>query len=136
MNADLYPFIKQIHVTCAALSISGFLLRGVLMLRASPMLKALWMRVLPHINDTIFLTAAIALAVMSNQLPLFSSWVTAKVVGLLAYIVLGALALKAGRPKSVRVACLISAVAMFGWIVSVALLRHPAGIFSLLLTAP
>ena len=133
MSSDLYPFIKQIHITCAVVSISGFLLRGVLMLRESPMLTTRWIRVLPHINDTIFLTAAIALAVMSNQLPLYSSWVTAKVGGLIAYIILGSLALKAGRSRSVRIACWLSAMGVFAWIVSVALTRNPAGAFSRLL---
>ena len=133
MSADLYPLIKLIHVTCAVISISGFLLRGVLMLRESPLLKARWVRVLPHINDTIFLTAAIALAAMSNQLPFYSLWVTAKIGGLIAYIILGSLALKAGRSRRVRITCWLAAMGVFGWIVSVALTRNPAGAFFRLL---
>ena len=37
---------------------------------------------MPHVNDTLLLSAAIALAVMSAQYPLVQPWLTAKVVAL------------------------------------------------------
>lgn len=52
---------------------------------------------------------------------------TAKVFGLIAYIILGALALQPGRPAGARVASGLAAVGVFGWIVSVALSRQPLG---------
>jgi uncharacterized membrane protein SirB2 len=114
------------------LSLTGFFLRGVLTLRASPLMKARWIKVLPHINDTILLAAALSLAVMSDQYPFVSGWVTAKVLGVIAYIILGSLALREGSSLRTRIVCWLAAMAVFGWIVSVALTRQPAGFLAAL----
>jgi uncharacterized membrane protein SirB2 len=87
-------------------------------------------RTLPHVIDTIFLASAITLAVMSAQYPFVAPWLTAKVIGLLVYILLGAVALRRGRTMRIRVLAFVGAVALFGWIVSVALSRNPAGILT------
>ena len=129
----LYSVIKFIHVGCAVISITGFFLRGVLMLRESSLRHARWVRIAPHINDTVLLAAAITLALMSEQLPLQTSWVSAKVFGLIAYIILGSMALKAGRTRNGRIASWLAALTVFAWIVSVAVLHHPAGFFVRLL---
>lgn len=102
------------------------------MLSGSPLLGHRLTRVLPHIIDTVLLTSAITLAVMLAQYPLVAGWVTAKVFGLLLYIVLGTVALKRGRTRTVRVAAFAGALLTFGWIISVALTKQPAGFFTLL----
>jgi uncharacterized membrane protein SirB2 len=127
-----YLTIKTLHVTCVVLSISGFCLRGVLLLRRKSALSPWhggrrWLRALPHLNDSILLGAAIALAVMLDQYPVVNGWLTAKIVGLLAYILLGALALRPGRDLRLRMVAGLAAVLVFGWIVSVALSKHPLG---------
>jgi uncharacterized membrane protein SirB2 len=83
--------------------------------------------VLPHVNDTILLTAALTLAAMSGQYPFVDNWVTAKVFGVIAYIILGSLALQVGRTLASRIACWLAAMTVFGWILSVALTRQPMG---------
>lgn len=135
----LYLTLKYLHVTCVILSISGFCLRGVLLIRMSALAGRhgesvgewhggrSWLRALPHINDSLLLTAAIGLAVALGQYPFIDGWLTAKIFGLLAYILLGALALKPGREPRVRIMAGLTAVTVFGWIVSVALSKHPAG---------
>lgn len=126
----LYLTLKTVHIVCAVLSISGFCLRGLLLMRKSALMGRRWVRILPHVNDSLLLAAAIALAVLIGQYPFVNAWLTAKIFGLFAYIVLGALALKPGRDPRVRVAAGLAAVAVFGWIVSVALSKHPWGIFA------
>ena len=128
----MYALIKYVHLFSVTLSLTGFFLRGVLTLRASPLMKARWIKVLPHINDTILLAAALSLAVMSDQYPFVSGWVTAKVLGVIAYIILGSLALRAGSSPRTRIVCWLAAMAVFGWIVSVALTRTPAGFLAAL----
>ena len=86
-----------------------------------------WLKWAPHLNDTILLAAAIGLATMSGQYPFVAPWLTAKIVGLLAYILLGVVALRPGRPRGVRIAAWLAALAVFGYVVSVALTRSPAG---------
>lgn len=131
-----YLAIKHLHVTCVVLSISGFCLRGLLLLQKSALTGRLnerrWLRILPHLNDSLLLTAALALTVMSGQYPFIDAWLTAKVFGLIAYIALGALALRPGRDARLRVAAGLAAVAVFGWIASVALSKHPLGILGVL----
>lgn len=131
----MYEIVKTVHIVCVALSAAGFFLRGMLMLRGSPLLDAVWLRVLPHINDTLLLVAAITLAVMSTQYPFVAPWLTAKVLGLLVYIGLGSLALSRRYrhyPLAPRLGAWCLALLVLAWIVSVALTRQPAGAFSAL----
>ena len=86
-----------------------------------------WIRIAPHVNDTVLLTAALFLVLMSGQYPFVEAWLTAKVLGLTAYIILGSLALRAGSTQRIRMVAWLSALAVFGWIVSVALTRQPLG---------
>lgn len=127
----IYAAVKHLHIACVVISGAGFFLRGLLMLRRSPLLAARWIRVLPHINDTVLLAAAIGLTVITGQYPFVDAWVTAKVFGVIAYIVLGALALRDGGTPQTRLGCWLAALAVFCWIASVALTRHPAGLLSL-----
>ena len=113
--------LKHLHVTCVVLSISGFLVRGVWMMHESPWLQKKWVRVAPHIIDTILLVSAIMLAMQIQQYPFVQNWLTAKVLALIAYIVIGAVGLKYGRTKKIRIAAWLVAIAIFLYIVLVAL---------------
>lgn len=124
-----YIALKHLHVTFVALSGLLFLVRGVWMLRASPRLQQRWARIVPHIVDTLLLASAIGLAVVSHQYPGQMPWLTAKVAALVAYIVLGAVALKRGRTKGVRTAAFVGALACFAYIVAVALTKNPLVVF-------
>ncbi|MBI5107424.1 MAG: SirB2 family protein [Rhodocyclales bacterium] len=123
----MYIIVKYVHVISVVLSVSGFFLRGLLMMNDSSLRKARWMRVLPHVNDTVLLVAALTLAAMSGQYPFFADWVTAKVFGVIAYIILGALALREANSRRLRIACWFASLVVFGWIASVALSRQPWG---------
>lgn len=126
MSATAYLVAKSVHVGCAAISIGGFLARGMLMLRGSRLLEARWVRVAPHAVDTALLASALWLAWLIGQYPFVHGWVTAKVLALLAYIALGSVALRRGRTKAVRAAAFVAALGAAGYIVSVALTRDPA----------
>ncbi len=117
--------LKAVHVGSAILSISGFVLRGVWMLQDSPLLKARATRILPHVADTVLLVSAIALALRLHQYPLVHAWLTAKVLALVAYVVLGGVALKYGRSRRVRTLSLGLALGVFLYIVAVAVSHGP-----------
>jgi uncharacterized membrane protein SirB2 len=119
-----YLALKHLHVTCAVLSGSFFLLRGLWMLTDSPLLQRRWVRVVPHVVDTLLLATALVLVFWSGQYPFVQPWLTAKVLALMAYIVLGTVALKRGRTKGVRTLALVAALAVFAYIVAVALTRQ------------
>lgn len=123
----MYAVVKHIHIACVIVSITGFFLRGLLMLAGSPILGQKWLRWAPHVNDTLLLAAAITLSAMSGQYPLLEPWLTAKIFGLIAYIVLGSVALKAGRGRGTRLAAWLAALATFAYVASVALSKSPWG---------
>lgn len=100
------------------------MLRGLWMLTDSPLLQRRWVKVVPHVVDTLLLTTALVLVFWSGQYPFVQPWLTAKVLALVAYIVLGTVALKRGRTKGVRTFALVAALATFSYIVAVALTRQ------------
>lgn len=120
-----YLALKHLHVTCVLLSGLGFCLRAIWMLADSPLLKHRLVRLLPHFVDTTLLGSAVLLAILSGQYPLANSWLTAKFLGLLAYIVFGTFALKRGRTKAIRAVFLGFALLAYAYIISVALTRNP-----------
>ena len=124
---DTYLWVKTLHVACVILSLAGFAARGALMLAASPLLNARWLRVAPHVVDTVLLASAAWLAWFLQQYPFVHGWLTAKVVGLLAYIGFGMVALRRGRTKRIRTTFLLLALASAAYVVWVALTRDPAG---------
>lgn len=100
---EYYSLIKHIHVTAAGVSFLGFLLRGYWMLTNNGLLKAKLTKVLPHIIDTFLLAAAICLVIITQHHPFQVSWITAKILLLIVYIVTGTIALKRGKTKKMRV---------------------------------
>jgi uncharacterized membrane protein SirB2 len=120
-----YLTLKHIHVACAAVSYAGFFARGIGMMLEARWMTRRWVRIAPHLVDTVLLASAIALAVLSAQYPLARPWLTAKVAALVVYIVLGMIALRRGGTRGIRVAAWIAAQAVFLYIVAVALTRSP-----------
>jgi uncharacterized membrane protein SirB2 len=97
----------------------------VWMIRDSAMLQRRWVKWVPHVNDTLLLATALVLAWMLGQYPFVHGWLTAKVVALAGYILLGTVALKPGRPKDARIAAWVAAQIVFLYIVGVAYTRNP-----------
>lgn len=120
-----YLALKYLHVSCVVLSGFGFCLRGWWMFNESPQLKARLTRILPHVLDSLLLGSALTMAYLSGQYPFAQGWLTAKFFGLLAYILFGAIALKRGKTKTIRLMFFALAVLAYGYIVSVALSRSP-----------
>jgi len=125
----LYETLKALHVACAAASVGGFVVRYALMLAGSPLLRSRVARVAPHVVDTALLSSAIVLAWMAGAVPLRDAWLTAKVLGLLVYIVLGSIALKRGRTRAQRAIAGVLALLVFAFIVSAAVTKSGSGFF-------
>ena len=115
--------IKLIHMTTAFISISFFIVRGLWVFKESSMMSKKWVKILPHINDTILLTTAIMLAIATQQYPLVHTWLTAKVIALIVYIVLGMFALKRAKEMKNKVLFFILSLLTFSYLVGVALTR-------------
>ena len=128
--SELYLPLRHIHITCAILTIALFVLRGGLMLVDSPWQRNVVLRYLPHAVDTALLTTALILTTVVHQFPFTTGWLTAKVLLLVVYIVLGSIALKRGRTRRIRVAAFVAALATVGFLVTVARAHHPLGMFA------
>ncbi len=119
-----YP-VKFIHQTTVTLTIIGFVIRGFWMMRGSPLLNTRAARTFPHVNDTLLLISAVSTAALLGQYPFVNSWLTAKVLGLLAYILLGAVALTYGPTRGIRISAYIGALLSFAYVVYVAFTKNP-----------
>ncbi len=122
-----YLTIKAVHMGCVALSLCLFASRGVWALASGRPLWR-WLRIVPHVVDTLLLASGLTLAYIIGQYPFVNSgWLTAKVVGLIVYIGLGVMVFRGPFPRAGRWAILASALGVFAYIVSVAVTKRPEG---------
>ncbi len=122
--------VKVIHLSCVALSFSGFFIRGIWMLQGSAKLKLRWVKAAPHVVDTLLLGSAIILAVQWRISPLAHPWLMAKIVALLVYIGAGMVALRFGRNRNQRLLAWLFGLLTFSYIVAVALSKSALGWFA------
>ncbi len=122
---DLFPSIKMLHITTVVFTGIFFLVRFIWMINGTLQGRGNWVRRLPATNDTILLVCGLTMSTIINQYPFINSWLTAKVLVLLAYIISGVIALRLGRSRRIRIIAGIFALFCYGYIVSAALKHHP-----------
>ncbi len=127
-----YATIKHIHLGAVALSALGFAARAIASLQGATWVQARPAKILPHIVDTVLLASALTLAWMLHLDPAQTPWLLAKILGLLAYIGLGMLALRPRLSRPSRGAFAGAALLVLAWIASVAVLKNPWGFIHLL----
>jgi len=84
-----------------------------------------WAKILAPVIDSALLISAITLAIKTQQYPIEQNWLTAKIIAMIIYIILGMVALNYGRTKNIRTTAWIGALFCFSYIVSVAISRNP-----------
>ena len=117
--------LKVIHVSAVVASFTLFFLRGVWLLRASPVMQQCWVKIAPHSIDTVLLLSAIALAWQLGVTPFNAPWLAAKIGALLLYIGLGMLAFRFARTTAQRLAAWLAALLGFSYIVAAAITHDP-----------
>jgi uncharacterized membrane protein SirB2 len=122
-----YLILKHIHMTAVVLSGLFLVLRGGWLLQSSPQLKAKWVKISPHVIDSVLLFSAIAMLVVAGQFP---AWVHVKMTLLLVYIGLGMMAFKKAKTAVQKVSFLVAALLVYMFIISVAIAKSPLGIFA------
>jgi len=121
----MYLLLKYSHLAFAITAISGFVVRGYWMLTGSERLSARATRIAPHVVDALFLLTGIAMVYLLSLPVLQTPWLLAKFAGLLAYIVLGAIALRRGPTIQVRLIAFVGALSAFAYIAGAALSKSP-----------
>lgn len=125
--ASLYPLALGAHVALVIASVSLFAARGigVLAQQTWPM-RASW-RSASVLIDVGLLGAGITLWALLRFHPWHDSWLGAKLVLLVVYIVLGSVALKRARTRAAKAACFIAALTCVAFMSSIALHHSPLG---------
>ena len=112
--------IKDIHVAFAVLTFCSFSIRVYWMYTGSPLLRNRVVKILPHVIDTILLVSGLYMAVMYYGAFYKRRWLLLKLLGVVIYIILGAVALKAGRTRAIRMYAAAGAWLVFIYIVYIA----------------
>lgn len=121
-----YLAVKHAHMMFAIISIVLFMLRAWLAVPSPARINNKLLKILPHINDTLLLLCGIWLAVSINQIPFGNSpWLTAKVIGLVCYIIVGTIAIKRGKTQGQRLTAALAAIAIFAYIYGAAISKSP-----------
>jgi uncharacterized membrane protein SirB2 len=121
----MIQYLLPLHVICIAISLLLFVWRGLRMWTGKPLATQLWRRTVPDKVDTLLLASGIGMAFLLGISPLDSGWLAAKIGGLLAYISLGVVALKANLNPRLKRCCFIAALGMFAYIIAVARSMNP-----------
>lgn len=132
MSPETYLLLRHLHRLCAVLSIVGFGARWLGVMAGQAWTQRRPAKTLPHVNDTVLLLSALALAFGAGIHPGDAPWLLTKIVLLLVYIGLGVVALKPTRPPAQRVLAGAAALAVFGHIMATAFTKHPLGLLGLL----
>lgn len=104
---------KHLHMTLAVLSVALFTLRFIWLLANSAKLQAKWVKITPHIIDTLLLTLGVVMAVQYSINPLEQLWLGEKILAIFAYIFTGYYTLKLARNKTMQI---IGYLGAMGWI--------------------
>lgn len=125
----MFLTLKTLHIIFALISLTGFLLRALLMYTGSPLLRHRAVQILPHIIDTVFLGSGFWLAFVVN-FGLFSNpWLTMKVLLLMFYLLFVGITLSRGSTMLTRTVSFFLAILTYVYIVGVAINKSPLGWF-------
>ncbi|MBL0711781.1 MAG: SirB2 family protein [Colwellia sp.] len=116
---------KHLHITLAVISVSLFTLRFFWTLVNSSKLQAKWVKITPHIVDTLLLTFGVVMAVQYSINPLEQLWLLEKLLAVVAYIFTGYYTLKLARNKSMQIIGYLGAMGWVMLIVRLAMTREP-----------
>lgn len=112
----LYTALKHLHMTAVAVSFLLFTLRYILRVANSSLAHKKWLKVVPHIVDTLLLASAIGLMFMIAQYPFVHMWLTVKVACVVGYIAMGVICFKQNAKSMMTITylCAVAFIALAG----------------------
>lgn len=122
----LQPYLPLLgtHVACALASPILFSLRAWRSIRGRDPAQG-WLRITPHVVDSLLLLAGIGLALLIQQYPFVNSWLTAKLFALIAYVVAGNFAVRRARTARGKMAAWLLGLVVVLYIYGVAVSKDP-----------
>lgn len=125
-----YPALKVIHVSLVAVSVAGFVARAVPAVWAGRRTGRRWLRVAPHVIDTLLLATGVWLAIQAGWRPLTHPWLGWKLAWLVAYIALASVAMRPARSRAVRAGFFVAALAAVAQLIATAITKSPWGLLA------
>jgi uncharacterized membrane protein SirB2 len=123
-----YFALKQAHMGLVFLSGSLFALRGGALVGGARWPMAVPLRVAAVAVDTALVTAALLVLASLQFQPLAAAWLWVKLALLPVYVALGTFVLKRASSRAQRAVGWLLALAVFGFMISVARAHHPLGL--------
>lgn len=125
----LYSALLTLHLVSVVASITLFIVRGIGVQYGKlwPMSRAT--RQTSVAIDMVLLGAGLSLWILAEHNPLVEPWLGVKLILIVLYIVIGSFALKRATTLLHKRLFLAAAVGLITYIFSVALTRHPLGVF-------
>ena len=114
--------IKHLHMLFVVLSFAGFTGRIILAEINPHTLKPKWIKIAPHVIDTLLLLSGVSLVIIGSWFSSDYGWIIAKFIALLVYIALGVLALRS--QGKIRWLAFTGAVLCFLYIARVAVSKQ------------
>lgn len=127
---ELYTPLKHSHLGFVGISILFFILRGGSKLLDLQWIEKKWVKISPHIIDTLLMASGILLMFASRQFPIEQNWLTVKLVLLVAYILLGVKTMKSTQKMQQR-SYFAAAILCVMFMMTIARTHNPLGLFSL-----
>ncbi len=120
-----YELLRAIHLTAIHATILSFLIRAIWRWTKPDLLYRRWVRVVPALIDTVLLFSGLGLILILQQYPFVNSWLTAKLIAVLAYIGFASYALYRGKSRQVQAVALGVAVLLLVYVYLVARSHSP-----------
>jgi len=114
--------IKSIHLLFILLSISSFLSRIFLAEFKPQLLQIKFIKIAPHVIDTLLILSGLTLVFQSNWLAGDYGWIISKFIVLVAYVGLGVAAMHSHGIR--RWSFFTAALSCFGYIIYIAVSKH------------
>ena len=124
---EYYTQIRAAHLFAVLVSGTLFAARGLGVLAGARWPMHAFVRYSSYTVDTVLLTAALMLVSILPAAMFANHWLTVKLVLVVAYVVLGTLALKRARTPRARFICYLAALVVFGIVIGIAWRHSPLG---------
>lgn len=132
---EYYLPIKSVHVHLALTSVAFFALRGAFAVAGARWPRHVLARYASYGIDTCLLASAAMLLAILKGAAFAHGWLLMKLLLLLAYVVLGILAMRPQRPRPVRIGCYLAALACAAQVYAIARLHSPRGWLNLIIAS-
>ncbi|WP_416886860.1 SirB2 family protein [Marinospirillum sp.] len=110
-----YMALKHLHLMVVGLTLVFFVLRSGGLLIGMQWVGRTWARIVHHVIDLTILASALGLAAHLSQWPFYNSaWMTAKLLALVGYMLLTAIAIR--RQKALLLLPALVLVLYAGWV--------------------